>query len=296
MITSGRYEILKWINNEEPVIWTRLYARFKGGWEALETWNLIKEVSEPGDTRLCYIVTEAGRAALAEYESQSASNVRDDLARDLHDPATQDGPGATSKAAKLALVEGMIASKQHITDTVAALQARITQLEAENAALQARVYDEQFAGDQEHTERRKLEAHISELESEVQRQSDGWAAEVHLRHEAEADTADAREVSRIKGVELDAAIAENAAYRAAIEPIADAVKHDFDLMKARDDHNLYILNSDGDEHLFIETEQDELRVKHLRHAAEVYAKFDPTMPYEESPDGAQLPGREGDSE
>lgn len=50
---------------------------------------------------------------------------------------------------------------------------------------------------------------IAELEAEVQRQSDGWAGEIHLRQELEANLADALAVNRVKGAELTAAIAQN---------------------------------------------------------------------------------------
>ncbi len=91
--------------------------------------------------------------------------------------------------------------------------------------------------------------------------------------ELEANLASALEVSRIKGEELAAAIAENEAYRAALKPFAESVAIDTDLMKARDGAGLYIRNSDGDRFVPIETSDDELHVRQLRAAAEVYAKF-----------------------
>lgn len=58
-----------------------------------------------------------------------------------------------------------------------------------------------------------------------------------------------------------------------IAPVKDAVDYDADLMKADDASMLYCLNSDGDEHVIIETEADFLRVRELRAIAEFASKL-----------------------
>lgn len=95
--------------------------------------------------------------------------------------------------------------------------------------------------------------------------------------ELEANLADALEVSRIKGEELAAAIAENEEYRAALKPFAESVG-DADVKASKDDACLGVEmgGHKSDVFVYIETGKllnAHLRVRHLRAAAEVYAKF-----------------------
>lgn len=187
--------------------------------DGLEKSGLIKDVSDNLGWSVDFEITPEGLTAIAEYE---ASNARDDLARQMHDPATLDS------ADEMRTLLRTIPTRDE-------LQLSIEEMRKINGA---------------------------------------WAKDKARISELEAQLADAREVSRVKGEELAAAIAENEAYRAAIKSFADAVAIDTDLMKAKDGAGLFIRNSDGDRFVPIETGDDELHVRHLRALAEVYAKFE----------------------
>jgi hypothetical protein len=58
-----------------------------------------------------------------------------------------------------------------------------------------------------------------------------------------------------------------------LAPVKDAVDYDTDLMKVRDIAMTYVLNSDGDEYVQIETESGFLEARHLRAIAEFAAKL-----------------------
>lgn len=96
--------------------------------------------------------------------------------------------------------------------------------------------------------------------------------------ELEANLANALEVSRIKGEELAAAIAENEAYRRVLKPFAESVG-DADVKASKDDACLGVEmgGHKSDVFVYIETGKllnAHLRVRHLRDAAEIYAKFE----------------------
>jgi hypothetical protein len=96
--------------------------------------------------------------------------------------------------------------------------------------------------------------------------------------ELEADAADARQASAIKDNKLAAAIVEIDAYRAALSPFADAV-HDTDVATT-DKRYVYRLGAEIEAEdrfcgIYLPNLRQWLEVKHLRHAAEVYAKYAP---------------------
>jgi hypothetical protein len=73
-----------------------------------------------------------------------------------------------------------------------------------------------------------------------------------------------------KSEQLQALLSEAAQV---IAPVKDAVDYDTDLMKVRDIAMTYVLNSDGDEYVQIETECGFLEARHLRAIAEFAAKL-----------------------
>lgn len=263
MGNEKQIKALLWLDNRGRATYSEFAFEFGDSIvEDLSLGGLVVDASTPNARTASYVVSRKGHIALSRYLQDKEAEC---LRETPHVPAQVDVflSGDVARLNATALHDaGTIDQAQ---DVAQVKDSEIDKLVTEFSGQPAqRVIFELLMNRLEDRQR------IAELEVENERIA------VNLRS-AEKGIRDHNTVITQMGEKARETEALLQEAREAMVPIHEAVALDTDLMKSKDGAGLYIRNSDGDRFIPIETQVDELHVRHLRAIAAVAAKIDAAL-------------------